>query len=70
MKLPVQYAKAAKTAVGVLAQISRAFMYQGRKIWMGLYKTYVQPHLEFAVQAWSMWSHSDIDCLKRTQEKL
>ncbi len=55
--------------MSVLAQISRAFTYRDRKIWMGLYKTYVRPHLEFAVQAWSPWSCSDIDCLERIQEK-
>jgi hypothetical protein len=43
------------TAAGIMAGIPGAFTYCDIKIWMGLYKTYVQPHLEFAVEAWSPW---------------
>jgi len=53
LKPSAQCAKAAQTAAGVLSQISRAFHYRDRKTWIGLYKTYVRPHLEYAVQAWS-----------------
>jgi hypothetical protein len=36
---------------------------------MQLYKQYVRPHLEFAVQAWSPWQQADIDTLERVQRK-
>jgi ribonuclease P/MRP protein subunit RPP40 len=46
-----QCAKAARKASAVLGQISRAFHYRHRHIFLNLYKQYVRPHLEFAVQA-------------------
>jgi ribonuclease P/MRP protein subunit RPP40 len=68
IKPSAQCATAAQTAAGIMARISRAFTYCDRKIWMGLYKTYVQPHLEFAVEAWSPWEQFR-HCLERIQEK-
>jgi hypothetical protein len=35
---------------------------------MQLYKQYVRPHLEFAVQAWSLWLQADIDVLEKVQK--
>jgi hypothetical protein len=54
-KPAAQCAKAAKTAQFVLGPITRAFRYKDRNVFMQLYKQYVRPHLEFAVQAWSFW---------------
>ncbi len=36
---------------------------------MGLYRQYVLPHLEFAVQAWSPWFAKDIEALEKVQKK-
>jgi hypothetical protein len=44
-------AKVAKTAQTVLSQISRAFHYRDRHIFIRFYKLYVWPHLEFSSQA-------------------
>jgi hypothetical protein len=49
LKPAAQCAKAAKTAQTVLGQISRAFQYRNKTVFMQLYKQYA--HLEFAVQA-------------------
>lgn len=46
-----QCSKVARTASAVLGQISRAFHYRDRYTFMNLYKQYVRPHLEFAIQA-------------------
>ncbi len=62
-----QCERAAGTAMGVLRQIERAFHYRDRVIFLRLYKQYVRPHLEFAVQAWSPWTAGDIDCLEKVQ---
>ena len=35
-----------------------------------LYKTYVRPHLEYAVTAWSPWQIGDIDKLERVQKRM
>ena len=69
LKPSKQCAKAARTAQVVLGQISRAFHYKDRKVFMQLYKQYVRPHLEFAVQAWSPWTGADRDALEKVQER-
>ena len=65
-----QCAKAAKTASMVLGQITRAFYYRDKTIFVKLYKQYVRPHLEFAVQAWSPWTVADREALERVQRKM
>jgi hypothetical protein len=62
-------AKAAKTAQTVLGQITRAFQYRDKKVFMQLYKQYVRPHLEFAVQAWSPCQQADKDTLEKVQKR-
>ncbi len=61
--------KAAKTAQTVLGQISRAFQYRDRHIFICLYKQYVRPHLEFSTQAWSPWSVADRETLEKVQKR-
>ncbi len=48
MKPTAQCMRAAKTAQTVLGQLSRAFHYRDRHVFMRLYKQYVRPHLEFS----------------------
>jgi hypothetical protein len=69
LKPAAQCAKAAKTAMTVLGQISRAFQYRDRAVFMQLYKQYVRPHMEFAVQAWAPYSAADIEVLEKVQRK-
>ena len=35
---------------------------------MSLYATYVRPHLEYAVQAWSSWTFGDKDAFEKVQK--
>jgi hypothetical protein len=69
LKQAEQCKKAAQTASTVLAQIQRAFHYRDRNTYMGLYKQYVRPHLEFATPAWAPGNQGDIDTLERVQER-
>ena len=64
-----QCAKAARTAQMVLGQISRAFHYRDKYVFVRLYKTYVHPHLEFAGQAWAPWTATDKDILENVQRR-
>ena len=64
MKPNAQCARAARTAQGVLGQITRAFHYRDRHVFVRLYKQYVRPHLEFSTQAWSPWTEADRMCLE------
>ena len=69
LKPSAQCTKAAQTARTVLGPISRSFTYRDKKTFVQLYKTYVRPHLEFSIQAWSPWLQSDIDGLEKVQQK-
>jgi hypothetical protein len=69
LKPAAQCAKAAKTALSVLGQITRAFRYRDKRTFVQLYKQYVRPHLDFAVQAWSPWLLADITVLEKVQQK-
>jgi ABC-type transporter MlaC component len=76
-------AQAALTALSVLGQITRAFQYHDKQkgqitrafhyhdkqTFEQLYKQYVRPHLDFAVQAWSPWLQADIKVLERVQQR-
>jgi len=69
LKPAQQCRKAAGTAVAVLGQITRAYHYRDRHIYLNLYKQYVRPHLEFAVPAWAPWTQADVQCLEHVQER-
>jgi hypothetical protein len=69
LKPAAQCAKAAKTAMSVLGQITRAFRYRDKRVFVQLYKQYVRPHLDFAVQAWSPWQQADKEALEKVQRR-
>ena len=64
-----QVAKAAKKANSILGHLMRAVSYRDRFTYIKLYKEYVRPHLEYAVQTWSPWLQKDIDLLKAVQRR-
>ena len=70
LKPSSQCAKAAKKANQVLGQMSRAFSYRDKVTFIRLYKQYVRPHLEYAIQAWCPWTDSDIDLLESVQKRV
>ena len=53
----------------MLGQIARAFHFRDRHVFVQLYTTYVMPHLEFAVQAWSPWTGADKAVLEQVQKQ-
>jgi hypothetical protein len=69
LKPAAQCAKATKTAQGVLGQLTRAFHYRDRHVFMRLYKQYVRPPLEFSKQAWSPCTEGDKSCLDKVQQR-
>ena len=69
LKPSAQCAKAARTAQAVLGQLTRAFHYRDRHVFMRLFYQYVRPHLEFAVAAWSPWTAADKECLEKVQRR-
>jgi ribonuclease P/MRP protein subunit RPP40 len=66
LKPSAQCRNAARTAQTVLCQLTRAFHYRDRHVFLRLY---VRPHLEFCVPAWSPWQDGDKDCLETSTKK-
>ena len=69
LKPSLQCAKAAQKANGVLGQLTRGVSYRDKECFMGLYQTYVRPHLEYAVAAWSPWTQGDKEILEAVQRR-
>jgi len=69
LKPAEQCKTAARTAQAVLGQLTRAFHYRDRHVFVRLYKQYVRPHLEFCTQAWAPWNEEDKVCLEKVQQK-
>jgi ribonuclease P/MRP protein subunit RPP40 len=69
LKPSAQCKNAARTAQTLLRQLTRAFHYRDRHVFLRLYIQYVRPHLEFCVPAWSPWLDGDKDCLERVQKR-
>ena len=59
---------AALKANQIVGQMS--FTYRDKYNWIRLYKVYVRPNLEYAVQAWSPWNQKDIDLLEDVQKRV
>ena len=69
LKPSTQVLKAVNTANKVLGLMARGVHFRDKRTWIDLYKTYVRPHLEYAVQCWSPWSQKDIKLIEGVQEK-
>ena len=72
-RLPVSTAskctEAAKKAMKILGIIRRQFKNMDKEAFMILYKSFVRPHMEYAIQAWSPHFRKDIDCLEKVQQR-
>ena len=66
-KPSAQYAKAAHTAQAVLGQVAKAFHFRDKEVFLGLYRQYIRPHLEFAGMA--PWCQKDKDLLENVQKR-
>jgi hypothetical protein len=69
LKQASQCQKAARTAQGVLSQISRAFHYRDRNVFLRLYIQYVRPQLEFASPAWPHGWRQTRKCWRKCKEE-
>jgi hypothetical protein len=56
-----------KKANSVPGQIKRSFSVRSRQVVVDLYKNFVRPHLEFAVQVWNPWLAKDIEALEKSR---
>ena len=66
----LQCAKAASKGNQVLGQLLRSFQCREKDILVQLYKVFVRPHLEYAIQAWSPYLVKDIEILEKVQKRM
>ncbi len=64
-----QCTKAANKAMAALGMIKRAFGTIDRDMFKVLYGTYVRPHLEYGIQAWSPYYKKDMLELEKVQRR-
>jgi len=69
LKSAAQVSKASAQANRILGSLKNAFASRSSHEWRNLYSTYVRPHLEFAIQAWSPYFKKDIASLERIQRR-
>jgi len=67
LKSAVQCRKSAGKARGIIGMGRRNFRRLNRKDFLLIYKSYIRPHLEYCIQAWSPHLEKDIDILERVQ---
>ena len=70
LKVSKQCAKAVTTANKILGMISRSFSNRSANVIVKLYKSLVRPHLEYCIQAWSLYLEKDKKLLERVQRRV
>ena len=69
LKVSRQCSHAAGKASKVLGMIRRQFKNLDKPSFLILYKGFIRPHLEYAIQAWSPYLKKDIEHLEKVQRK-
>jgi ribonucleases P/MRP protein subunit RPP40 len=69
-KFSAQSAHAASKANSMLAMLRHTFMSRDVETWSSLYRTYIRPHLEFAISAWNPLLKRDIKMLEKVQRRV
>ena len=65
----VQCAKAANRAMSALGVVKKSFKHLDEESLPVLYKSYIRPHMETCVQAWSPYYKRDIEVLEKIQRR-
>ena len=50
--------------------LKHTFVSRDVELWAALYRTYIRPHLEFAVSSWNPFLRRDIDALEKVQRRV
>jgi len=70
LKCSSQCIKSAATARRVIGMVRRNFNHLDIADFRLIYKTYIQPHLEFCIQGWSPHLVKDIKVMVRKQQQI
>lgn len=69
LKPSVQVSKASAKANRLLGLFKNCLTTRDLTTWSLVYKTYIRPHLEFAISAWSPYRAKDIKALEKVQHR-
>ena len=69
LKVSRQCCEAASKANRILGMVNRQFKNLDKNGFLILYKGFVRPHLEYAIQSWSPYLRGDIDKLEKVQRR-
>ena len=64
-----QCVKPAARAMSVIGMIGRQFRKLDKEDFLILYKSFIRPHVEYCIQAWSPYRGKDIQCLENVQRR-
>ena len=65
----MQCAEAEKKAMKILVMVRQQFKNMDKECFTLLYRTFIRPHLEYAIQVWSPYIKRDIECLEKVQRR-
>ena len=68
-KFSTQSSHSAAKANAILSMLKKTFITRDVEIWATLYRTYVRPHLEFAISAWRPYLKRDIQVIEKVQRR-
>nr|VZI15082.1 unnamed protein product [Spirometra erinaceieuropaei] len=69
LKPSLKCSKVAESAMSMLYLVKRAFSSFDEDCFARVFQTFVQPHLEFAIQAWRPWTAKDLGTLEKVQRR-
>jgi len=67
LKPSTQCVRAVAKARSVMGMVRRNFSRLDKEGFLLISKTYIRPHMEYCVQAWSPYLKKDIECLEKVQ---
>jgi len=54
----------------MIGMLKRTFTSRNTSTWSKLYKTYIRPHIEFAIPVWNPYRQKDIEKLEEVQRRV
>ncbi|BHF66677.1 hypothetical protein SprV_0200969900 [Sparganum proliferum] len=69
LKPSLHCSKVAKSAMSVLYLVNRVFSTFDEDCFVKVFRTFVRPQLEFAIQAWKPWTSKDLSILEKVQRR-
>ncbi|BHF83910.1 hypothetical protein SprV_0902705800 [Sparganum proliferum] len=69
LKPSLHCSKVAKSAMSVLYLVKRSFSTFDEDCFVKVFRTFVRPQLEFAIQAWKPWTSKDLSILDKVQRR-